>query len=363
VAASQLNDVAATTGGLAIGRRLPITTSCPFLQCSTPSLQWPETRTASLMMKEGGTAVLLSSDWFPRQVRNPWARSLASGGFAFQNLFLSLAHLGRRLMMNLHRLKVAAALFGAAMTVTAAHAATFTGSSADITDFAGGSEVSTAGTLIDAVNLLNDNVGGVGVSTTINGVLFKGTQPGQFHEGAEPFADASFVYHGGSPYSDPNLWSSGGAYGTLADSQIYDMDNPNANTGDGYGVVNLTPGTLYQLQVFMLDDRSGVSKTFPLQFQQVKWAGSADNIDNSSPATEIGYMSGITIGGNGVTQANGEIATVIFTIDAPYNGLLVNTWDNGAFNGMQLRQVPEPTTLALCGMVGLAMIWRRSRAR
>jgi len=48
-------------------------------------------------------------------------------------------------------------------------------------------------------------------------------------------------------------------------------------------------------------------------------------------------MQGITIGGNGVTQASGEIATVTFTIDAGYNGLLVNSWDNGAFNGMQLR--------------------------
>jgi hypothetical protein len=30
---------------------------------------------------------------------------------------------------------------------------------------------------------------------------------------------------------------------------------------------------------------------------------------------------------------------VYFTIDAGYNGLLVNSWDNGAFNGMQLRTV------------------------
>ena len=251
----------------------------------------------------------------------------------------------------------------ATLLASPALAANFSGASHDITDFAGGSEVSTRGTFVEAVNLLNDNVGGVGVSTTINGVLFKGTQPGQFFEGGESFADASFVYHGGDAYADPGLWTSGGAYDTLADSQIYNIDNPNVNSGDGYGVVNLTPGTLYQLQVFMLDDRSGVSKTFPLQFQQVKWAGSADNIDNSSPATEIGYLPGITIGGNGVTQANGEIATVYFTIDAGYNGLLVNSWDNGAFNGMQLRQVPEPATLTLCGMVGLAMIWRRNRAR
>ncbi len=266
-------------------------------------------------------------------------------------------------MRILHRRIGAAVLVGASLVVTAANGATFSGSSADITDFANGSEVSTAGTYIAAVNLLNDNVGGVGVSTTINGVLFEGTQPGQFHEGANSFANASFVYHGGDGYADPGLWSSGGAYGTLADSQIYNIDNPNANTGDGYGVINLTPGTLYQLQVFMLDDRGGVSKTFPLQFQQVKWAGNADNIDGSSPPTEIGYLQNITIGGNGVTQANGEIATVYFTIDAGYNGLLVNTWDNGAINGLQLRQVPEPATLTLCGMVGLAMVWRRNRTR
>jgi hypothetical protein len=244
---------------------------------------------------------------------------------------------------------------------TAGRAATFSGGSADITDFAGGSEVSTVGTLIGAVNLLNDNIGGVGVSTTINGVLFKGTQPGQYHEGAQSFADASFVYHGGDGYADSGLWTSGGAYDTLADSQIYGIDNPNINAGDGYGVVNLVSGKQYLLQVFMLDDRDGVSKTFPLQFQQVEWAGVFDNIDNTNPAVEIGYIPGITIGGNGVHVPNGEIATVRFSIDPGYNGLLVNTWDNGAINGMQLRQVPEPSTLALLGIGGAALVWWRRR--
>src|ERR1700759_5283361 len=104
---------------------------------------------------------------------------------------------------------VAALLASSALFAAAAKASTFIGSSADITDFAGGSEVSTVGTYISAVNLLNDNVGGVGVSTTINGVLFQGTQPGQFHEAALPSASASFVYHGGDGYADPGLWSSG----------------------------------------------------------------------------------------------------------------------------------------------------------
>ena len=35
----------------------------------------------------------------------------------------------------------------------------------------------------------------------------------------------------------------------------------------------------------------------------------------------------------------GEIATVKFSIDNDFNGILVNTWNNGAFNGMQLRSL------------------------
>ena len=113
----------------------------------------------------------------------------------------------------------------------------------------------------------------------------------------------------------------------------------------------------------MLDDRSGVSKTFPLQFQQATLTGNFDEFDSNVPPHEIGYISGITIGGNGVTQANGEIATVRFTIDAGYNGLLVNTWDGGAFNGMQLRIVPEPTALTLLalGAIGMVCAGRRGR--
>jgi hypothetical protein len=233
------------------------------------------------------------------------------------------------------------------LCVTPARAALFGGSHAPITDYDNGSEVSTNGTLVSAVNLLNDTDGvdmGPGVSTTINGVLFQGTQPGQFFEGGDPsnsFGGKSFVYHGGENASGSFLWNSGGAYETLARSQIYNTDDGNIDVGDGFGVVNLTPGIQYELQVFMLDDRAGIAKTFPLQFQQVQWAGNLDqlnkNPDETVIGTSIGFMPGITIGGDTVNK--GEIATVKLSIDPEFNGLLVNTWDNGAFNGMQLRSL------------------------
>jgi len=51
----------------------------------------------------------------------------------------------------------------------------------------------------------------------------------------------------------------------------------------------------------------------------------------------IGFVNDVTIGGD--TANKGEIATVRFSIDSGFNGILVNTWNNGAFNGMQLRSL------------------------
>ena len=218
-----------------------------------------------------------------------------------------------------------------------ARGAYFGGTHADITDFANGSEVSTRGTLIDAVNLANDG-SNPSEDVTINGVYFKGMYPGFFHEWGEDFADASFVYHGGWGYVHPSLWEEGGAYDLLADSQIYAMDSWEIDYGDGFGVVNLVPGEMYELQIFMLDSRDSQDKTFPIQVNQATWTGNYDEYVQYDPAPPtLGWMSGITIGGAGTTQANGEIATMVFSIDEGFNGLFVNTWDNGAFNGMQLR--------------------------
>ena len=355
MAAAQSNNVAATTGGLASGRRRITTAACPFLQCSMPSLQWPEMHTATLMKKErrtGGCNLFWSVGSLSEKSEGALT---GTRGLAFQNLFLFLTHFGRRLMRILHMQWVAAALFGAALLTAAAQAASFSGSSADITDFAGGSEVSTAGTLIEAVKVLNHNVGGVGVSTTINGVLFKGTQPGavprrrrvvcrrlvrlSWRRAVTPTAVC------GPQVGPTTRWPI---------RKSFKIDN--ASTG-WRRFRRRQSGARHAVSIASVHARRSIrhfNKTFPLQFEQVKWAGSADNIDNSSPPTQIGFISDITIGGNGVTQANGEIATVYFTIDAGYNGLLVNPWDGGAFSGLQLRQVPEPTTLALCGMVCLA---------
>ena len=129
------------------------------------------------------------------------------------------------------------------------------------------------------------------------------------------------------------------------------------------------PGQLYELQIFMLDDRSGINKTFPLQFQMIHFTGDADEFvpvaEPDQAAAELGFMSGITIGGNGATQANGEIATITFAIDAPFNGIFVNSWDDGAYNGMQLRSVTLPGDLDFDNDVDGHdfLVWQRGLGR
>ena len=116
--------------------------------------------------------------------------------------------------MNTQRLYLLCVVLTSAIASPAA-AANFSGTHADITDFINGTEVSTRGVFIDAVNLSNNCCDAISTGdVTINGVTFKGVAPGQFHEAGEEFVNASFVYHGGEGYRDDNLWTSGGVYDT-----------------------------------------------------------------------------------------------------------------------------------------------------
>src|SRR5262249_54235360 len=140
---------------------------CPFLQSSVPSLQWLEKRAATLMKRVRFIGGVRSGLVRPQKE----IERVATSGVN-DTLQDSLLHffLGSRPMRILSTTLRLAFLISLALVSAASPASTFSGGSADITDFAGGSEVSTAGTYISAVNLLNDNVSGVGVSTTINGV-------------------------------------------------------------------------------------------------------------------------------------------------------------------------------------------------
>ena len=166
--------------------------------------------------------------------------------------------------------------------------------------------------------------------------------------------------------STAGLWTSGGAYDTLADSQIFEIDNGNINYGDGYGVVNLTPATSTNCKSSCSTIVPASIRHFPLQFQQVNFTGSADEFVPQDPAPpELGYMEGITIGGAGTTQANGEIATIYFSIDEGFNGIFVNSWDGGASTACSFVPFRPCWRLQRNGSVGPEDydVWRETSAR
>ena len=196
-----------------------------------------------------------------------------------------------------------------------------------ITDWTNGTEVSTNGTLIDAINWGNSDV-----DTTINGVKFKGSINGYCHEDGESFGNASFRWLEGDQWAWGGLLAIPGAYFTLGNSQLY---------GGRTGVINLKGGYIYELQIFMFDDRGGMNKTFDLDFYQARFSGEPTDNCGSWDATDETSMGAVTVanlGGAGTTP--GVVVTIQFTIDGGWNGLVIrpNSGD-GFYSGIQLRQL------------------------
>lgn len=197
----------------------------------------------------------------------------------------------------------------------------------NIMDWANGTEVSTNGMLIDAVNC-----GNAETATTVNGVTFKGSYPGAYHEGRENFGNASFRYLEGDTWAWGGLLAIPGAYFTVGNSQLY---------GGRTGVINLKGGYIYELQIFVFDDRLSTNKTFNFDFYQASFSGELTDNGGSWDATDetsMGSVSIANLGGGGVTR--GVVVTIQFTVGSGWNGLVIrpNSYD-GFYSGMQLREL------------------------
>lgn len=196
-----------------------------------------------------------------------------------------------------------------------------------VVDWTNGTEVSLNGTLVDAINW-----GNAQTATTINGVTFKGSHPGSHHEGWESFGNASFRYLEGDTWAWGGLLANPSAYFTLGNSQLY---------GGRAGVINLKGGYIYELQIFVFDDRLYINKSFNLDFYQARFSGEPTANGGSWDATDEASMGSVTVanlGGGGATP--GVVVTVQFSVGSGWNGLVVrpNSYD-GFYSGMQLRQL------------------------
>ena len=240
-----------------------------------------------------------------------------------------------KLMKNLALLSLAS-LLGFSTT----HAATITWSVGPISTTDGDeSDVSTWGDLVEAVNF-----GAATTSTTINTVTFEAfTDIGNNHttDNLSTLVDQS---------ADSNFYTDGNtSYDTLLDGFIFDtLASEITYTLTGLGI-----GNVYEVQLFLADDRTNLSLAYYDSYLSVDGSGSS-------------------LGGNSTVfggDANPALVfTGTFTADASTQTFTAQSFEDDntnrgtQLNAYQLRTIPEPSSTALLGLGGLAFMLRRKRS-
>ncbi|BDS06610.1 hypothetical protein NT6N_16500 [Oceaniferula spumae] len=218
--------------------------------------------------------------------------------------------------------KYAAALTAATSMISSASAAVITFGSADLSTSA--TDISTNGTLVEAINLVSDDSQIGGGTLDINGVTFTNTN----------LLGNNYAFTTGVSTGDANLdvlFSTLGYTGAAVQT-----------------LTGLTNGQQYELQLFIGDGRgftAGRTMTF----------GDNDG-DTGNDATHT-YSDGAGTILEG-TSAIGTFTAVGTTQDFIFG---VDGGPGGDLNAYQLRAIPEPSSLALLGLGGLALVFRRRK--
>ncbi len=216
---------------------------------------------------------------------------------------------------------------------------------------AAGTEVSTSGTQVQALNF------GRGVSsdfnTTINGVLFTGFANGDatlntFPSPTLPPFSANSTGVSGDVYTAPPGLT---GYDLLLSNQIFSSDL----TRNTVTLSNLTSGQAYQVQLFFGDTRT--TTTVPLRKPVIDYG--LTNEFNGAPTYGTASGNGFVINGTFTADA----ATQTFTINNVDTSTTPGTLQGFQLNAYQLRAVPEPATIGVLGAAaGLMLALSRGRA-
>jgi hypothetical protein len=219
-------------------------------------------------------------------------------------------------------MSLAAAMGSLALTATSVNAATIIWQTPVAATLDGTADIDNSGTLVYAFNYGSDAIGG---TQTIDGVTFADVPslPGSLN--TTGFTKAGSTTDGGSQTNATAVHA-----GTTGDYQ--DLMSSTALSGQkDWTLHELTSGNEYLVQFWLYESRYG---------------------------TQLQTITGGTNTSGSLALSVGHYVIGTFIADDTTQSI---TFSNDMFSALQLRQVPEPTTTALLGLGGLALILRRRK--
>lgn len=213
--------------------------------------------------------------------------------------------------------------------------------------FTNASQVNNVGTAVWAFNF------GTTTDVTVNGVLFDGSVAGELEDSnGGAITEAPLIQWGSS---DDQTGNSDAGYGTaLGVTGLGAADEVNllnsftwGNTqGIGFELRGLSIGQEYTIQALVVDNRGSFTGR-QLHFEP--------------DGTAWGQLPLVDYTSNG-SPAYARIVEATFTADGTTQAFRTGIQGTGEihFNALQLRAVPEPSSLAFLGLGGLLMLRRNS---
>ncbi|MEE9404801.1 MAG: PEP-CTERM sorting domain-containing protein [Algisphaera sp.] len=226
----------------------------------------------------------------------------------------------------------------AAMAVVAMPAQASLISWGNATQISGASNISTTGSLFQAIGFASS------ISHTINGVTFDAALVGaiaptwgnvSFDE--RPAMYGQFLSQAGSTATTGNA-----SYDAMLESGVYEIGD---HGSDAISIDHLVAGTSYEIQFWSNDSRN--------------ISGVAGNVISF---TEQGSGVVATVPQNDGTRGTlGSYITGTFVSDGTVLTFDAGSWEGGCYrlNAMQIRTVPEPSTLGL--LLGMGLLATRRR--
>lgn len=188
----------------------------------------------------------------------------------------------------------------------------------------------------DGTLLLAENSGGA--ATTFDTISFAA---GSYSLGGT----SGNAFHASDPILDSGTYGTNGNGTNATGVDVSIGDDANASTANDIGVT-LISGQKYRIQIIAADGRGNATT------RSIEFGGNAAD-----------HATGVS----GSHWGDSLLATGTFTADATYQVFNSQLFQDGSarndtqFNAIIIHQVPEPSSVALLGLGGLALILRRRK--